>query len=71
MKILIALKHSQPIMGSFRGTNIDEKVARTLVQISFHFFKIAAEFERQGDLGSEEKTELYGKAKEGSTGLSH
>ena len=47
MKILIALKHSQPMLNSLRGTNIDETVARTLVQISFHFFKIAAEFERQ------------------------
>ena len=64
MKLLIALKHSQPVLGSFRGTNIDETVARILLQVSFHFYKIAAELEKQGDLASfEERTELHEKAK--------
>ena len=63
MNILLSLKHSRPVLGSFRGSNIDEGVTRTLVQISYHFYKIAAEFERQGDLASEERLELLEKAK--------
>lgn len=64
MELLIALKRSQPVLGSFRGRNIDETLSKALLQISYHFYKTAEKFERRGDLASEEKTELYEKAKE-------
>ena len=68
MNILLSYKRNHPVLGSFRGANIDDRVQKTLLRISYHFYKIASEIEKQGDQApdcSEEKKALYERAKVG------
>jgi len=64
MRVLFDLRDSHPVLGNFCGRDLKEEVRRQFLVVSYNFYKLGVEIEKQGDkLEGDERLAKYDEAK--------